>query len=197
MPPAMLWQAGTPCSRSQCTTFKLRTPWWQKTINVVSTALAFSCCKLAGMFRMGINVAPSIRVIANSSGSRTSISTSGSPASMRRWMSCGLVSDGRILSLTNLRIAQRTIAPPEPERAHPPEGFTVDYAAEDMGTCKLPAEVANDISRYRSGGRSEVRTRAVARLRCEQTEPDLAGIRTFRPETRELREIIMGWFAYK
>jgi hypothetical protein len=34
MPPAMLWQAGTPCSRSQCTTFKLRTPWWQKTINV-------------------------------------------------------------------------------------------------------------------------------------------------------------------
>jgi hypothetical protein len=107
MPPAMLWQAGTPCSRSQCATFKLRTPWWQKTINVASSALASSCCKLAGMSRMGINVAPSMRVMANSSGSRTSISASGSPASIRRWTSSGLVSIGRIVSLTNLRIAQR------------------------------------------------------------------------------------------
>ena len=106
MPPAMLWQAGTPCSRSQCATFKLRTPWWQNTINVVSSALASSCCKLAGISRMGINVAPSMRVMANSSGSRTSISASGSPASIRRWMSSGLVSIGRIVSLTNLRIAQ-------------------------------------------------------------------------------------------
>jgi len=73
MPPAMHRQAGTPCCRSQFTTFKLRTLWWQKTINLVSPALAFSCCKLAGMFRMGINVAPSMRVMANSSGSRTSI----------------------------------------------------------------------------------------------------------------------------
>jgi hypothetical protein len=109
MPPAMLWQAGTPCSRSQCATFKLRTPWWQKTINAVSSALASSCCKLAGMSRMGIKVAPSMRVMANSSGSRTSISTIGSPASIRRWISSGLASIGRIASLTNLRIAQSEI----------------------------------------------------------------------------------------
>ena len=106
MPPAILWQAGTPCSRSQCATFKLRTPWWQKKINVVSSALASSCCKLAGMSRMGIKVAPSMRVMANSSGSRTSISSNGSPASIRRWMSSGPVSIGRIVSRTNLRIAQ-------------------------------------------------------------------------------------------
>jgi len=43
MPPAMHRQAGTPCCRSQFTTFKLRTLWWQKTINLVSPAVAFSC----------------------------------------------------------------------------------------------------------------------------------------------------------
>jgi hypothetical protein len=102
MPPAILSQVQTPCSHSQSTTFKLRTPWWQKTIDVVSSALASNCCKLAGMFRLGINVAPSVLVLANSSGSRTSIRTSGSPASMRRWMSCGLVSRGRIVPLTSL-----------------------------------------------------------------------------------------------
>ncbi len=88
----MLWQFSTPCRRSQSATDKLRTPWWQNTINRVSASS--SSCRRAGTYCMGISVAPSMWQMACSAGSLTSIRRTGSPSFRSSLTSAGVISIG-------------------------------------------------------------------------------------------------------
>ena len=100
IPPDMLRQFSTPWRRSQSTTDKLRTPWWQKTTISLASCINSSICK--GIDGIGSSREPSIPQTACSSGSRTSIIKTGPPESSFAFTSSGVISLGAIVGKCQL-----------------------------------------------------------------------------------------------
>lgn len=100
IPPAMLRQFSTPWRRSQSTTDKLRTPWWQNTTISLASCLNSSRCK--GIDCIGSSREPSIRQMACSSGSRTSIIKTVLPESSFAFTSSGAISRGATIGKCQL-----------------------------------------------------------------------------------------------